>query len=449
MISQATYFSFERFEVEKDNQTVSFFYAIGMSGSKTLSFQDKIVLPAPISPGVPKALLSSILSSLHLILGISYWKLYCPKEIRIESGSLTEKQALFWNIVYTKGLGEFFYRNEIDFRGLIAFPFAQKVPPTPAVLNLQDRSLVGIAGGKDSLVSFEILKKAGKEMTPLVIETNHPYFLIRHLLEKESQKPLFIRHELDEKLHALNHTGLVYNGHVPVSAMYSFILLFAAVVYDYKYCVVSNEKSASYGNVDYLGMEVNHQWSKSEEYESMMRSYVEEFITPSITYFSLLRPLLELKIVQMFSGYKKYFSSFSSCNKNFTVFEESSHQKWCGTCPKCAFMFVLLSAFLTKNEVVGIFGKNLFEDEELVSLYRQLLGIEDIKPFDCVGTPEEVVVAFYMAYQKGEFKGSAVMDMFEKRVAVGIKDISKLQKHVLALESLESLPDEFKNIFNI
>lgn len=450
MISQATYFSFDRFEVEKDNRTISFFYGVGMTGGKLLSFQDKVILPQTIPQGVSKVLLSNVLQSLHLILGISYWKLYCPKEIRIQSGSLTEKQALFWNIVYTKGMGEFFYRNQMDFRGLVSFPFVQRDSLPPVIIHPQNRSLVGIAGGKDSLVSFEFLKKAGKEISPLVIETNHPHPLIRHLLKEETlNKLLFIRHVLDEKLHSLNQTGLVWNGHVPVSAIYSFIMLLTAVVYDFNYCIVSNEKSASVGNVEYLGMEVNHQWSKSEEFELMIRDYVGEFITPSITYFSLLRPLSELKIVQLFSTYKKYFHYFSSCNKNFTVFEEVSIQKWCGVCPKCAFMFVMLSAFLTKEEVINIFGKDLFNEVDLIPLYRQLLGIEDIKPFDCVGTPEEVIVAFYMAFQKGSYKGEPVMEMFEKEVATGIKDIAKLQKYVLDMGSFESLPQEFKNIFRL
>src|SRR3989344_8851463 len=62
------------------------------------------------------------LQMLHLIGGASYWKTCCPKEMRIEEYELTKDQAEFWNTVYTKGMGEFFYRNDIDFRGLVNFP---------------------------------------------------------------------------------------------------------------------------------------------------------------------------------------------------------------------------------------------------------------------------------------------------------------------------------------
>lgn len=446
MISQPTFFSFDSYRIEKDGQTITFLYSQGFEGGRVASFQDKIILPDKIKASVSKELLDSILHSLHLILGISYWKMYCSKEIKIQTKPLSHEQAEFWNMVYTKGLGEFFYRNEIDFRDLVAFPHSYDVQSEPAISPKKNRSLVGIAGGKDSLVSLELLKKAKKDITGVVIETNHAFGLIRSLLKETSLSTLFVRHVLDEKINALNETGLVYNGHVPVSAMYAIIMILAAAVYDYKYVVVSNEKSANFGNVLYHGMEVNHQWSKSEEFEMAFRSYVSTFITRDIQYFSLLRPLTEIKIVEQFSKYKNYFHYFSSCNKNFTIFKEVSSKHWCGKCPKCAFMFLMMSAFLSKKEVTFIFGKNLLADAKLVPLYRQLLGIEDFKPFDCVGTFEEVTVAFYMAYKKKEYTSDSAIVMFEKLVLPGIKDISKLRQHLLAIGDKNLLPKEFKNI---
>lgn len=457
MISQATYFSFDSYHIGEDKRTLSFLYSVGFNTGVVSRFVDNIILPAAIPPNVSPHLLDAILQPLHLILGISYWKMYCPKEMRVLSGQLNAEQAAFWNTVYTRGLGEFFYRNELDFKELISFPVSNATHPKPVHFSPQNRSLVGVAGGKDSLVAVELLKKAKKEITGLVIEANHEYPLVRGLFPKMGIKGLYVRHEIDEKVKELNETGLVFNGHIPISAVYAFVGVLTAIVYDYAYFIVSNEKSANFGNAIYHGLEVNHQWSKSEEFEMFFRAYVNDFVTPDVIYFSLLRPLTELKIVELFSKYQAYFSHFSSCNKNFTVFKRSLGKlgmtgggaRWCGKCAKCAFMFLMLSAFLSKDEVTGMFGQNLFADLSLIPLYQQLLGIRDIKPFDCVGTFEEVAIAFYIVHKKGEFNEDPVVKMFERLVLPGMKDVSKLKSHVFQVGEVHTLPGEFKSILKV
>jgi hypothetical protein len=209
---------------------------------------------------------------------------------------------------------------------------------------------------------------------------------------------------------------------------------------------MSNEKSANYGNVMYKGVEINHQWSKSLEFEKMFQEYIHDYISSSLEYFSLLRPWSELRIVQEFVKYPKYFHVFSSCNNNFKVYEKSEtnqQKKWCGHCPKCAFVFSLLSAFLTKEQLQGIFGKNLYADEALIPLYKELLGIKDFKPFECVGTPEEVKVAMYMAHEKGEYKNDIVMKMFEKEIVPTIRNFENMKTEVLSNGNGSNIPDEF------
>jgi len=449
MISQATYFSFDSYHIGEDKCTLSFLYSVSFNTGVVSRFVDKIILPEAIRQTVSPNLLGAILQPLHLILGISYWKMFCPKEIKIFSCQLNAEQAAFWNTVYTRGLGEFFYRNELDFKALISFPLSHDAHPKPIHFSPQNRSLVGVSGGKDSLVAVELLKQAKKKITGLVIETNHEYPLVHNLFPKMGIKGLFVRHEIDEKVKALNDTGLVLNGHIPISAIYAFIGILTAIIYDYAYFIVSNEKSANFGNAMYHGLEVNHQWSKSEKFEMFFRAYVNDFITSDVTYFSILRPFTELKIVELFSKYQLYFPHFSSCNKNFTVFKKGSSKRWCGKCAKCAFMFLMLSAFVSREEMISMFGRNLFADHSLIPLYKQLLGIKDIKPFDCVGTFEEVAVAFYMVHEKGEFKDEPVIKMFKRLVLPGMKDVSKLKNHVFQVGDAHTVPDEFKAILNV
>src|SRR5579863_6390864 len=94
---------------------------------ETFIFTETLLFPLSDEiSNVPHELLEIILNNILLALGVSYYKIYCPKELVISNFTLTKEQAAFWNTVYTKGLGEFFYKNKIDFRGLIAFPFSEE-----------------------------------------------------------------------------------------------------------------------------------------------------------------------------------------------------------------------------------------------------------------------------------------------------------------------------------
>lgn len=423
-------FVFDDYE-EIENGEVIFRYRI-KSDVDELVFTEKLIFPHADFSQIPEPLRHRLHMNLLLILGISYWKLYCPKKIEIKNNQLTEEQANFWNSVYMKGLGEFFYKNNIDFRGPVQFPHASGFNAEPVSLARKDRMLLMLGGGKDSIVSAELLKENKKDFTAFVI---NDYPLQQEIVKLIGVDSIIVKREIDPKLLKINGRSGVYNGHVPISAIYAFIALMSAALYDYRYIVSSNEKSANFGNVEYLGIEINHQWSKSFEFEQMFQNYVKQYITDDIDYFSLLRPMHEIKIAQLFSKYPKYFSTFSSCNRNFTI-QKTTDKKWCGDCSKCAFVFTMLATFLSKEEVIKIFGKNLFADATLIHTYKELLGIKDIKPFECVGTPDEVKLAFYLAHKKGEFGNDVVIQMFKKFILPKMTNTEELKKELLSGESI-------------
>jgi UDP-N-acetyl-alpha-D-muramoyl-L-alanyl-L-glutamate epimerase len=405
-------FVFRGHKADLGKGKVDFNYEI-KSSEETLSFTEKISFP-PVKSEIPQDLLDSILNNLMIILGISYWKLYCPEKIVIENNFLSKKQADFWNTVYTKGLGEFFYKNKIDFRGLINFPSAKQNMHglhKSIIFPRKERYLVGIGGGKDSVVSAEILRQQNKEFD--LATSGFPVQI--EIAEKIGGRVINIKREIDPKLFEQNKKQGVYNGHIPVSAYYAFVLLLLGALFDYKYIVVGNEKSANIGNVEYLGEMVNHQWSKSEEFEKLFNQYVKEFITEDIKYFSPLRDMTELEVVKEFVKYPKYFRVFASCNTNYKILKQvqnDNKKRWCGECAKCLFVFICLSAFLPKKQVMDIFGKNLFEDKALIPLFEELIGVRNFKPFECVGTPEETKQAMNKIVEKGEFSGDILFNRY-------------------------------------
>ncbi len=360
---------------------------------------ETILLPR-VPKAVPGELLKKLLESVHLMLGISYYKLYCPEKVKIPY-ALTEEQASFWTTVYRKGLGEFAYRNKLDPRKFAKFPAKKGAKAEAMDFDRADRSLLGIGGGKDSIVAGELLKEGGFEFDAFLAETERPSEVVRNVVKTMKVGSLMLMRKLDPKIFE-EHEG-AYNGHVPISGVFAFLGLLSAVLYDYRYVIVGNEHSSNFGNVKYKGMEVNHQWSKSAEFESLLQDYTRKFLTPSVTYFSLLRPFYEIRIVEMFVKYPKYFKVFTSCNRSFKVHKERGASLWCGECAKCVFVFTLLSAYLKKNELLKIFGKDLYADPSLQTMFKDLLGKGGMKPFDCVGTFEEMQEAYAMAWGKGKF----------------------------------------------
>lgn len=394
MDKKATVFEFTSYTFSPTKSRAVFYYATYFSDKSVLHFSEEILLPKPVSTKkIPKELLEKILSSLHIILGISYYKFYCAPKISLPY-QLSKGESEFWNTVYQNGLGEFFFQNKLDPKISPTFPFKKNIVVTPTILNPDKNYLVGIGGGKDSIVVAELLKQAGVNQTLFHVQAKESAII--NQVARVIDKPEFtIKRILDPKAFEKH----LYNGHVPVSAIYAFLGIFSAILYGYKGMIVGNEYSSNFGNTDYKGMTINHQWSKSFEFEKIFSNFVHQNLSPNLEYFSLLRSLYEIRIVEIFANHPKYFSLFSSCNQNFKI-KENQQTLWCNQCPKCVFAFLLLSAFLPKEKVVAIFGKNLYQEENLLLLFKDVLGLGTMKPFDCVGTFSEAQSALVLAKEK-------------------------------------------------
>lgn len=434
MNKKPTIFEFFSYKFEYEKKRVSFSYKQKFSNSEPLIFSETIILPEiPDLNHIPQGLLEKLFQGLHLVLGISYYKFYCATIVR-HNYKLAKQEADFWNIVYKKGLGEFFYRNNLDPKISPKFSFDKNTKQSSHSLKKNNKCLVAISGGKDSIVSLELLKEQEIDITTVFTETQKKSLLVDKILELSGVESFKVQRFLDWQVFGEHK----YNGHIPISAIYAFLAIFYAVLYKYSYFIISNEYSSNFGNIKYKGQVINHQWSKSSEFENLFSDYVKNFITPDVRYFSLLRPFYEIRIAKMFSQYKKYFPYFSSCNQNFKINKKEGGGLWCGQCAKCAFVFTLLSAFLTKKELIDIFQKNLYQDENLVPMFRDILGFGEMKPFDCVGTFDETGVAFYLAAPK--FKNDLIIKTFLPK----IRNPQKIVKEVFKTNSSPNISVKFK-----
>jgi hypothetical protein len=405
---------------------------------------------APILPPERQSAFEAALRLLHLIAGVSYYKAGVPGEIRVEDGALDAATAEFLEQVYLHGLAEFAYQNKIDLRGRIRFPSHEGQTATlpqsgsaPA-LNLPRRTLVPIGGGKDSLVSVEMLKSVREPVTAVWIGDSA---LIAACAQRTGLPTLNIRRTLAPELFEYNRLGAL-NGHVPVTAINSAILLCAAILYGYDAIAFSNERSASVATLEYDGQPVNHQWSKGLDFERALRDYTKSHIAPDLDYFSLLRPWSELAVTREFARRTQYDDVFSSCNRNFRIRGARPSDRWCGQCPKCHFVFLALAPFVAKPRLLAIFGRNLLDDAALAPGFDALLEYRGHKPFECVGEGRESRAAMHALTQRPEWAEDTLVARFATEIAPQL-DRGQLDLAPLLQPSTEHfLPERLRGLLN-
>ena len=287
---------------------------------------------------------------LGLIEMLSYWKTACPAEVVIEAGALDQRQIRWWEELWLRGMGEFFYVNQIDFRGPDYLKISAR---TPAARNGGEscdthqparRSLVMVSGGKDSAFTVHELRAAGEEFNCLLL--NPPPSAAQVAAIAGCTAPITVRRTLDARMLDLNRQGYL-NGHTPFSALLAILGLTCATLFDYDRVVVSNERSSDEGNVQFLGAEINHQYSKTFAFETAMREYARDYLAPGVIYFSIVRPLFEIQVCRLFAQCPEYFGAFKSCNR------EQKQGTWCGRCPKCLSVFISLAPFLSREPTAG------------------------------------------------------------------------------------------------
>ena len=342
------------------------------------------IMPRPFFSwdSIPEAQLQSLAFQIGMTELVSYWKIACPKRVVVKPFALTETQKSFWKKLYYNGLGEFLYLNNITVSEADLMEIECDGSRSFAKIDipLDERTLVPVGGGKDSVVTLECLRKE-MPVIPLIVNPRGATLNCVHTAGYAQNDFIVINRTLDSTMLKLNAEGYL-NGHTPFSALLAFITVLVAFGSRSKYIALSNENSANESTVP--GTNINHQYSKSIEFERDFRNYVAENLNDNVQYFSFLRPLSELQIAKLFAQCEAYHPVFRSCNVG------SKTDSWCGHCPKCLFTWIILSPFLSKEKLTAVFGKDLMEDESLRPVFEELNGTAAVKPFECVGTVEEV-----------------------------------------------------------
>ncbi|PKQ30573.1 MAG: hypothetical protein CVT62_13255 [Actinobacteria bacterium HGW-Actinobacteria-2] len=366
---------------------------------------------------------------LFLLAGVSYYKTSAPQVIDLGDVPVSDEDRAFLRDYYLHGLGEFAYRlrehhpdafpDGLDLSDLALVggrtPTRPATPPTPRTGR---RPLIPFGGGLDSIVSVAML--AGRVDDPALFIVNRPGDRFEAIETPAAQTGLpIVRAEraIDPKVLQSRERGYL-NGHVPVTGIISAMGVLAASLFGYDALVMSNEWSSSSATLTLSdGREVNHQYSKSADFERAFAARLQADGLPD--YFSLLRPFTELWIARYFAEHAHdYLASFRSCNRSFAIDPTKRVDHWCGVCDKCAFIDLIVSPFVSTEAMSAVFGGNEpLQNPELASAFEQLMGLDtDLKPWECVGDVVESRVAMRLIAERDD-RATALVEALSGRAA--------------------------------
>ena len=346
-----------------------------------------------------------LVRAMAIVEAFSYWKAFCSPVIEVPLPSGDSAEAAWWESFWPKAMGEFFYRNGIDFTApgflrITARPGpAAEAEPTgsvPASQRTGAPPLVMFSGGKDSLALTYAIRDAAAPATDFFLY--NPTEGQRDLAESlaDSGRIIEVRRQVLPELLALNSAGYP-NGHTPYSAYLALAALLGGFLRGNPMVLAGNSRSDDEPNIgSYLGMPVNHQWTKSYEFEVALGSYSDRWLPGAPIYCSPLRPLLELQIIRSLEPHMDAYLKTASCNRTKGL-------GWCRQCAKCGWVFLATSALFGHGLAVSKAGGDVFANPGLSKLYQAMAGLAGSgdKPFECTGTEEEVRSAIQAAGRQG------------------------------------------------
>lgn len=363
----------------------------------------------------PQALIDTLTAHIALFEGMKLCSLF-PKtyDISLIATHLYPETLSLFARIYTGVFAQHWYENQVtDYRGPeLIFPGKTLGQSRAIALDQPDPSpdsphlptiLTGCGGGKDSVLAIKLLEAA--EIPFATLQYSHSIYgkadtqhqLVADVLtcthSVRSHRISIYDDFLDDPLFPLyfpNNTGITIP-ETPVSVFESLLL---ALQWNYTYLNLAHEKSANKGNLfwDAIDQEVNHQWGKSFEAETLLNQFIQTHFITNFTYFSLLQPLYDLRIFASLSRHPEIVPKIHSCN---------IEKPWCKKCPKCAYVWLGLMAAFPTNLVDAVFQRNLFDEPDLALTFRQMIGLEAHTPFECIGEVDESRLNMKRCLEKG------------------------------------------------
>jgi hypothetical protein len=356
----------------------------------------------------------------------------------------TPRLVQLWRTVFRRVWAQWRWEHGLpDYAGP-EFVDAPKTAPAPHAVRSPAGAvpwLVFCGGGKDSLVALDLFERGRLPFATLGY--SHSIYgdaTFQHaLLDRVGAATARLRAErewiLDDfsdapvvRLRPSLGARSVLAAETPASV---FAALPIALARGYRGLVVAHERSANSSNLvwDATGEEVNHQWGKSWEAEQLLDRYVQTELLADVRYFSVLQPVHDEVIFELLARSPERAPLTHSCN---------IRKPWCGACAKCAYVWLQMAAHLEPAIVAATFGTEVGERPENERWFRELLGLAEHTPFECVGSVPEARLALGLLAAR-----RALGPQLARLAAqIGPLDLPALAKPLLVVDGQHGMPDD-------
>ena len=351
---------------------------------------------------------------------------------------LTEDLVQLWRTVFHHVWAQ--WRYEHDLPAYDGPRFVDPVAPAPAPIRAPAGPVEMLAfcgGGKDSLVALKLLERAGLPFATLgyahsiygPAEPQHALLdrIAGQTARTRAERQWVIDDLLDAPIARLRPgLGVKYilAAETPASV---FATVPLALARGYRGLVVAHEASANTGNLEWNGEVVNHQWGKGWDAEQLLDGYLRRALVAELRYFSVLQPVHDEVIFELLTRDAALAALTHSCNLK---------KPWCGACAKCAYVWLQFAAHLPPDVVHATFGADLGERADNERWFREMLGLAEHTPFECVGSAPEARLALSLARARG-FGGPRLAGY---AAAVGPVDVAALAAPLLQVGTLHGMP---------
>ncbi|MGQ0744350.1 MAG: hypothetical protein ACT4OS_08470 [Acidimicrobiales bacterium] len=349
--------------------------------------------PGPGTAPVPRAAQIGLGRMLAVVDALSYWKAAVPR--RIEARFALPGDANFWDEVVAGSMAEFLWTNGLDPGWLphLATDFDGPLPEPEARAPGRRTAVLLHSGGKDSAAAAEILSRHRWSVVPATVNPTAESAAVVAAGAPSGGwggGPVAIDRSLDGRLLDLNRAGYL-NGHTPVSAWLAVAGLAVAETLGATRVAAGNSASDDAPNLtaefDGQPWAINHQWSKSAQFERALARVTG----PHRCYASPLRSLLETAVVAAVIRHDPARAdTYLACNRSAAAGQPGG---WCGRCPKCLWTALVIEALAGPAAVVARIGADPLVEVANADLVAALCGRRGPVPFECAGQPAEVRAA--------------------------------------------------------
>ena len=108
---------------------------------------------------------------------------------------------------------------------------------------------------------------------------------------------------------------------------------------------------------------------------------------------------------------------------------------------------IILSPFIRQDKLKEIFGKDLLNDPDLSGIFNELTGLSAIKPFECIGTVDEINAA--LAETIRQKSGNNLPDLLNYYSGTSkylVKKSVDFRKLLTSYDEKNFLPESFQSL---